>query len=124
MKWTFKSCALAAAIVAGVAATHSALAADNPAAEARARAHITDFPGRSLHGPDHSYTAKDAIVDANGDEHVRFERHYRGLRVIGGDLVVHSTGNGTLLDVSRTLDRTLMLDASARCSCVHARCSR
>jgi zinc metalloprotease ZmpA len=36
------------------------------------------------------FTARDVIVDADGSEHVRFDRSYRGLPVIGGDLVVHS----------------------------------
>jgi Zn-dependent metalloprotease len=95
-----------ALLTAGLA---PALAADNPAAEARARANIVNFPGRSLHGPDQTYVARDVIVDANGTEHVRFDRDYMGLRVIGGDMVVHSDANGTLLGVSRTLNRLLML---------------
>jgi Zn-dependent metalloprotease len=41
------------------------------------------------------FVAKDTIVDADGTEHVRFDRTYRGLPVIGGDVVVHSK-NGKL----------------------------
>lgn len=41
------------------------------------------------------FVAKDTIVDADGTEHVRFDRTYRGLPVIGGDVVVHSR-NGKL----------------------------
>ncbi|MCC8362445.1 M4 family metallopeptidase [Lysobacter sp. A6] len=36
------------------------------------------------------FLARDVIVDADGTEHVRFDRSYRGLPVIGGDVVVHS----------------------------------
>ena len=36
------------------------------------------------------YHVRDVIVDADGTEHVRFDRTYGGLPVIGGDLVVHS----------------------------------
>ena len=43
-----------------------------------------------------------AIVNANGDEHVRFHRTYNGMAVIGGDFVVHSRG-GALKSVSQTL---------------------
>jgi zinc metalloprotease ZmpA len=76
-------------------------------AESRARAHIADFPGRSLHAPGHSYTLRDAIVDHAGAEHVRFDREYRGLRVIGGDLIVHSEAGGSLRDVTHTLRRAI-----------------
>ncbi len=36
------------------------------------------------------FKAKDVIVDRDGTEHVRFNRFYNGLPVIGGDTVVHS----------------------------------
>jgi hypothetical protein len=48
------------------------------------------------------FAARDAIVDADGTEHVRFERSYRGLPVIGGDFVMHSR-NGQLRNVSQSL---------------------
>ncbi|MEO7251439.1 MAG: M4 family metallopeptidase, partial [Arenimonas sp.] len=38
------------------------------------------------------FVARDVIVDADGTEHVRFNRTYAGLPVIGGDIVVHSRG--------------------------------
>ncbi|MEO6172931.1 MAG: peptidase M4 family protein, partial [Arenimonas sp.] len=38
------------------------------------------------------FIARDVMVDADGTEHVRFDRNYAGLPVIGGDLVVHSRG--------------------------------
>ena len=46
--------------------------------------------------------AKDAVVDAKGTEHVRYNRTWNGLPVIGGDFVVHSR-NGKLSSVSQTL---------------------
>lgn len=48
------------------------------------------------------FAARDAIVDADGTEHVRFQRSYRGLPVIGGDFVMHSR-NGQLRNVSQSL---------------------
>ena len=36
--------------------------------------------------------ARDAVLDRSGATHVRLDRTYRGLRVIGGDLVVHQAG--------------------------------
>jgi Zn-dependent metalloprotease len=38
------------------------------------------------------FLSRDVIVDADGTEHVRFDRTYAGLPVIGGDVVVHSRG--------------------------------
>ncbi len=49
------------------------------------------------------YRPTDVVVEADGSEHVRMDRTYRGLPVIGGDLVVHSR-DGKLLSSTRTLD--------------------
>jgi Zn-dependent metalloprotease len=49
------------------------------------------------------------VVDADGAEHVRFARRFQGLRVIGGDVVVHSRATGELRDLSRTLASAPML---------------
>ena len=48
---------------------------------------------------------RDVIVDRNGTEHVRFDRTYKGVPVIGGDLVVHSKGG--------VLQRTSLTQAAA-----------
>jgi Zn-dependent metalloprotease len=48
------------------------------------------------------FAVRDVIVDRNGSEHVRFDRTYRGLPVIGGDVVVHSR-NGQFRSASKTL---------------------
>ncbi len=90
-----------------------AMSAGNPAAEARARAHIAAFPGHSLHGQGHAYDVRDVIVDDDGSEHVRFERRMRGLRVIGGDLVVHGSRSGGFLGVSKSLRRDVDVDTRA-----------
>jgi len=101
---------LAAAL--SIASLHTGVqAADQEAAIARAQRHLSDFPGRTLHGSGHGYQAKDVIVDADGSEHVRFERLYKGLRVIGGDLVVHSERAGRFRDASQTLKRLIDLPA-------------
>ncbi|OMG72855.1 M4 family metallopeptidase [Burkholderia ubonensis] len=47
------------------------------------------------------FQARDVIVDPDGTEHVRFDRFYSGLRVIGGDVVVHSS-RGQLKQASVT----------------------
>ena len=40
--------------------------------------------------------------DANGTEHVRYNRTWNGMPVIGGDFVMH-TRNGKLSGISQTL---------------------
>lgn len=91
-----------------------AAAADHAAAFARAVDHIQAFPGRTLHGAGHSYEARDVIVDADGAEHVRVARLFRGLRVIGGDMVIHSNRSGAFLDASRSLEQPIAMDIRAR----------
>jgi Zn-dependent metalloprotease len=54
------------------------------------------------------FVARDAIVDADGTEHVRFERSYAGLPVIGGDFVVHSRG-GQFKSASTTMRDNLRM---------------
>ncbi|MEY5101095.1 MAG: hypothetical protein RJA36_3814 [Pseudomonadota bacterium] len=98
--------ALAAALAA-LSLHPAANAADHEATVARAQRHLADFPGRTLHGSGHGYQSTDAIIDADGAEHVRFERLYKGLRVIGGDLVVHSDRSGRFQHASQTLKRLI-----------------
>ncbi|WP_373295494.1 M4 family metallopeptidase, partial [Kitasatospora griseola] len=51
-------------------------------------------------GPDERLVAKDVLVDNDGARHVRYDRTYRGLPVLGGDLVVHRTKNGRITSTS------------------------
>jgi Zn-dependent metalloprotease len=55
-----------------------------------------------------AFIARDVAVDANGNEHVRFDRTYNGLRVLGGDLVVHAKG-ASFAGASLMLKRPLTL---------------
>ena len=43
---------------------------------------------------------RDVITDAGGSTHVRYDRTFDGLRVIGGDLVSHRDNAGTIQSVS------------------------
>ena len=94
------------------AATATA-APDNPAAIARAQAHVRQNAALTFFGGDQGLVAQDSIVDADGTEHVRFGRTYRGLRVIGGDLVVHSASGGAFAGLSQTLSSPLTLGTRA-----------
>ncbi|ALN78183.1 thermolysin metallopeptidase, catalytic domain protein [Lysobacter antibioticus] len=93
-------------------ATPSAQLAKHPAV-ARAREQLL---AQKLHGTGaqadreaidaEQYLPRDVVVEADGSEHVRFNRDYQGLPVIGGDLVTHMK-DGLLTSVSKTMDLKL-----------------
>ena len=99
---------LSAAIVATLLTSLSAYAAPpaHAAAATRAQALLDANPSASQRNSGDSFEVQDVMVDANGTEHVRMQREYRGLPVIGGDIVVHSR-NGTLKSVSKHLKSAL-----------------
>ncbi len=84
----------------------------NPAAS-RAMSLVNATAGAVRQNAGDSLVAKDVIVDANGTEHVRFDRTFRGMPVIGGDVVVHSR-NGMLKGTSMTLATTARPDINGR----------
>ncbi|MEE1820861.1 M4 family peptidase, partial [Streptomyces sp. BE20] len=57
--------------------------------------------------PQEKLVAKDAVLDPDGTRHLRYERTYSGLPVLGGDLVAHQAPNGTLRGVDRASDAPL-----------------
>ena len=92
--------ALAALTLAGTAAAATP-AADHPAvrqalSQLRARAEA-----RLATGDD--FAPRDLVTDADGTRHVRFLRTHQGLRVIGGDLVVHLDARGQWRGVSHAM---------------------
>ncbi|MFD9126700.1 M4 family metallopeptidase [Kitasatospora sp. NPDC059571] len=48
-----------------------------------------------------THTARDVVADADGGRHVRFDRSYAGLPVLGGDLVVHLGPDGSYRGADR-----------------------
>ncbi len=86
--------ALGAALVTMVAGVSAATAAGSP---------TTAAPAASTPGSDHAALGLDAaeklvprsvVTDQDGTTHVRYDRTWRGLRVVGGDLVVEKTAKG------------------------------
>ncbi|MFE5209285.1 M4 family metallopeptidase [Streptomyces sp. NPDC056600] len=133
----------AAALALGsvtVVATQSTAAADGSAARSGAgfRPMTADARGEAIRtadrkaaataralelGPGERLMAKDVLLDADGTRHVRYDRTYRGLSVIGGDLVVHLAEDGRItgsdlshqgaIRVSGTTPKLTAADASA-----------
>ncbi|KAF1708772.1 peptidase M4 family protein [Pseudoxanthomonas sangjuensis] len=96
-------------IVMTAAGCNAAYAANpNHPAAGRALSLIQNHRAAIRASADDRYVTRDVIVDADGTEHVRFERTYGGLPVIGGDLVVHSR-NGKLRSLSLSQKKVLGL---------------
>lgn len=113
--------ALAAAVAAALAlgtvslvSTQSTAAAGNSTARPGAgfQAMTADMRGEAIRtagrnasanarelglGPAERLVAKDVLIDTDGTRHVRYDRTYSGLSVIGGDLVVHLTEDGDII---------------------------
>jgi Zn-dependent metalloprotease len=55
---------------------------------------------------------KDAVTDPDGTKHLRYDRTYGGLRVIGGDVVVHQAKTGETRSVDRATTAQLNLSTT------------
>ncbi|AKU19064.1 peptidase [Luteipulveratus mongoliensis] len=69
-------------------------------------------------GSDEALVVKDVIVDANGAKHIRYNRTYKGLKVIGGDFVSHADKAGKVTSVTwnRGLQKMASLTTAPRIS--------
>ncbi len=94
--------AVAAACVSAVALSaagpsEAARGDQRAQAERDARAAAVEHAGV---GAGQRLEVRDAVLDADGDSHVRFDRTYRGLEVVGGDFVVHQGAGGSFRSMS------------------------
>ncbi|SES17480.1 M4 family metallopeptidase [Actinokineospora terrae] len=58
-------------------------------------------------GAKEKLVVKDVVVDNNGARHVRYDRTYDKLPVVGGDLVVHRAADGRITAVDRASSETI-----------------
>jgi len=108
---TLRQKLLAAAVLAAL--TSPALAAGiRDAAIGRAQDALRARPALALAAPGERYVARDVVLDADGAEHVRFDRSFAGLPVIGGDFVLHQPA-GKAATASLTLRSVLAPDMRA-----------
>ncbi|MCX5003674.1 M4 family metallopeptidase [Streptomyces sp. NBC_00638] len=54
-------------------------------------------------------SVRDVVVDKDGTQHVRYDRTYRQLPVLGGDFVVHLAPNGTYRSANRATAEAISL---------------
>jgi Zn-dependent metalloprotease len=98
--------ALGVAVAAAVATPLSAASASPQAAPYQAASSSSS----SQPSPDKDHAAlglskdeklvvRNVVTDADGTQHVRYDRTYKGLRVLGGDLVVEHSKSGATEDV-------------------------
>ncbi|MGY0232109.1 proprotein convertase P-domain-containing protein [Longispora urticae] len=105
---------LSAGLLASVSTTATA-APHNPerdaltAATAALTAHRADFAG----GSGDAYQVYRTVLDPNGASHVRYTRTYQGLRVYGGDFIVHNGATGAFAGASNGLAAPLTLSTRA-----------
>lgn len=102
---------LSLAIMMSLAGTAAAANTDHPAV-GRALGLLQTHGAAARASANDQFIATDVIVDRDGTEHVRFDRTYKGLPVIGGDLVVHSRA-GRLQSASLTQSAALNLSTRA-----------
>ncbi|MFJ2732682.1 M4 family metallopeptidase [Streptomyces sp. NPDC087317] len=57
-------------------------------------------------------TVRDVVVDKNGTQHVRYDRTYHQLPVLGGDFIVHLTPDGTYRGADRASKGTVSLPST------------
>ncbi len=92
---------------AAAAPTQRATAVDD--ARANVRSHADRLGVTSTQG----LQARDVVLDQDGSAHVRFDRTYRGLPVLGGDLVVHQGAAGAYRGADRASTATIKLASMA-----------
>lgn len=51
--------------------------------------------------------ATDVVKDADGATHTRYQRTYKGMRVIGGDMIVHTDAKGAVQDVQHAARKSV-----------------
>jgi len=90
------------------------------AATARALAAVDDHPALLKTTAADKFHVRDVIVDANGASHVRMDRSIGGLKVLGGDVVLHQAGNGRLTGASVTLTRSAAVNRKPKLTTAQA----
>jgi Zn-dependent metalloprotease len=96
----------AAALVATSASPSAAAPGDGPGDRARSvGANAADIGASG----DDSYTTTRVVQDPDGATHTRYKRTYRGLRVYGGDFIVHKAPGGGYAGAGNALRSPLNL---------------
>jgi len=98
--------AVTATIGGGVLAATASQTGSNPSAgavdtNALAKTELTKIAAKAGLGSQEKLVVKDAIVTKDGQRHLRYDRTYNGMKVIGGDMVVTESAKGDVLSVNK-----------------------
>ncbi|WP_210589408.1 M4 family metallopeptidase [Streptomyces sp. GESEQ-35] len=103
--------ATAAAALLAAVLSPTANAVDRPTALENAAAALTEHATALGLTSAQDTKVRDVIVDADGTQHVRYDRTYRHLPVLGGDFVIHLAPDGTYRNVSRATRQAVALSS-------------
>ncbi|MFC3576743.1 M4 family metallopeptidase [Streptomyces yaanensis] len=105
----------AALLAAALAPAPAAGAADRPGratAISNAAAALVHQAARLGLTSAQGTSVRDVVVDADGSQHVRYDRTYRQLPVLGGDFVVHLAPNGSYRSADRATKRAISVPST------------
>ncbi len=109
---TLVSAALVALSAAAAGASQAQAADPSSSPVAQAITAAKSHAATTRFGDAQAFKAVSTLEDADGTRHVRLHRTYRGLEVVGGDLVVHLSSTGAWKGSSLTLAKTPSLDVA------------
>ena len=116
--WGLAAAAALAAGTLGMQATTAGSQAARPQTtdrtDAAALRALVAHPAVALTAPGQHFVVTGRVVDPDGTRHVRIERTYHGLKVLGGDLVVHRAADGAWRGVSQTLRKPVRVGTTTR----------
>ncbi|GAA2718296.1 M4 family metallopeptidase [Micromonospora olivasterospora] len=96
-------------------------AAPDSSPAARAESILRSNPGAVQGASGEAYQAVRTKVDANGASHTKYTRTYHGLRVYGGDFVIHTAADGAYAGSSVGLAAPLALSTTPKVSAAKAK---
>ncbi|HEV7964359.1 MAG TPA: M4 family metallopeptidase [Actinoplanes sp.] len=113
---TVGTVALTAGFAAVAVATPSNAATSRAGTEAFAVSHATAallaHPAELATSDADEFQVRDTILEPDGTSHVRYDRVYRGLPVLGGDVIVHLDKAGAMRAMSQALAVPLSVSTS------------
>ncbi|MEY4066032.1 MAG: hypothetical protein RIR26_2240, partial [Pseudomonadota bacterium] len=86
---------------------------DNTAEISRALEHLRNNKSSVFSDSDFTFEPKSVVVDKSGNEKVLFNTRFRNVRVLGGDVIVHSAPDGKLKNIEKKLDRRIQVDLAS-----------
>jgi zinc metalloprotease ZmpA len=116
--WVTAVAVAATATIGGsvLAATASETGTNQLATKAGARQYakteMTKIASKAGISSQEKLVVKDAIVTKDGQRHLRYDRTYNGLKVIGGDMVVTENASGDVMNVTKASQAKLTLSTT------------